>query len=148
MKENEDRGGRKDKDTIICVTVDSKKINENNIDQHVIFSDDRDEDPPQQPGNPKDYVSTISKGMKVYWRAALKDPDSGDDIEITEVISKEGKEKWKLLDSVKPEQGNKKAWVGKVKGKNISDMEAYSVKFRINGGSGKEYIVDPKLQMR
>lgn len=146
MENNENREGRPDKNTVIYVTVDTKKINERNIDQHVVFSDDRD-DPPQVPGKPQDYVSTINPGMKVYWRGEVKDRDSGDKIEITEVVSKEGNDKWKLLDKVEPEQGNKGVRVGKVKSNFIDGEESYSVKFRINGGSGNEYMVDPKLRM-
>lgn len=147
MEEKESKGGKSQKDTVINVTVDTKNIRESDIDQYVIFSDDRDEDPPQEPGKPQDYVSTISPGMKVYWKGEAKDQTSGDIIEITDVITKNGNGEWKMLMSVGPEQGKKGVRVGKVKGKKITGQESYSVKFRINEESGKEYTVDPKLQM-
>ncbi|NJW52496.1 hypothetical protein [Salinimicrobium oceani] len=138
--------GGSERNTVIYVTVDTKKINDHNIDQHVVFSDNR-EDPPQAPGRPQDYVSTIDKGMKVYWRGVVKDADSEDTIEITDVVAKDNRGKWKLLDKVESEQGNKGVKVGKVKNEMIRGEEPYSVKFRINGSSGKEYLVDPKLKM-
>lgn len=146
MTENENKGGRPVKDTVIYVTVDTKNISEGDVDQHVEFSDDRN-DPEQEPGKPQDYVSTINPGKKVYWRGVAKDPKSGDTIEITEVETKNTDGEWKLLVSVGPEQGNSKAREGRIKGKFIKGQESYSVKFRINEGSGNEYMVDPKLQM-
>lgn len=145
MAQNEPRGGRPLKDTRIYVTVDISKINEGNINQHVDFSDDRD-DPPQVPGKPQDYVSTISKGMKVYWEGKAKDSGSGDTIQITAVKSKDGGDQWRLLDNVKSESGNTGIKVGKVKDREITDPEPYYVTFTINEAS-KEYTVDPKLQM-
>ena len=61
MEKNEAKKGRSPKNTWIYLTVDTKNINEGNIDEKVDFSDDRD-DPPQKPGKPMDYVSTISPG--------------------------------------------------------------------------------------
>lgn len=144
MEEKINKGVSK-KNTVIYVTVDTKKINENNVNQHVVFSDDRN-DPPQVPGKPEDYISTINPGMKVYWRGLAKDPDSGDNVEITEVNVKKGQKNWKLLDKVEPEQGNKGARVGRIKGKYIDGQEPYYVKFRIEGQKS-EFEVDPKLQM-
>jgi hypothetical protein len=145
MKEGEKKGGNGVKNTTIYVTVDTENINEGNIDQNVEFSDDRN-DPPQIPGNPKDYVSTISRGMKVYWRGEAKDPDSGDIIEITGVNVKEKNGSWKLLDGVDSEPGNKGVKVGRVKGQYIKEEEPYSVRFRIEGRKS-EFEVDPKLVM-
>lgn len=143
--ENENKGGKSPKDTWIYLTVDTKNINERNIDEMVVFSDDRD-DPPQEPGNPKDYVSTISPGMKVYWQGLVRDSESEDIIEITEVNVKDGKDQWKLLESVGPEKGNKGVRVGKVKGKQIDGQESYYVRFRIEGRKS-EFEVDPKIRM-
>ncbi|WP_029036902.1 hypothetical protein [Salinimicrobium xinjiangense] len=145
MRKGENNNGGQPKNTVIYVTVDTRKINEGNIDQHVVFSDDRD-DPPQKPGNPKDYVSTINKGMKVYWRGVAKDADSGDTIEITGVDVKDAKGSWTLLDGVESEQGNKGVKVGRVKGLYIEGQEPYSVRFRIEGRKS-EFEVDPKLEM-
>ncbi len=145
MEKNEAKRGKSPKNTWIYLTVDTKNINEGNIDEKVVFSDDRD-DPPQEPGKPMDYVSTISPGMKVYWKGQPKDEGSGDVIEITGVTAKDGKDKWKLLDSVGPEKGNKGVRVGKVKEKHIDGQEPYSVRFRIEGRKS-EFEVDPKIQM-
>lgn len=145
MEENETRGGKSPKNTWIYVTVDTKTINDRNIDEKVVFSDDRD-DPPQKPGKPQDYVSTISPGMKVYWKGMAKDPESGDTVEITEVNVKDSKNKWKLLDNVESEPGNKGVKVGKVKSQDIKGEEPYYVRFKIEGRK-HTFEVDPKLQM-
>lgn len=145
MEESEAKGGGSKKNTIISVTVDTQQINEKNIDKHVVFSDDRG-GPPQEPGNPKDYVSIINPGMKVYWKGVAKDPQIGDSIEITDIKLKDSKGSWKLLDNVSSEQGNPGVKVGKIKNENIDGKESYSVSFRIKGRKS-EFEVDPKLQM-
>lgn len=146
MEESEAKGGGSKKNTIIKVTVDTQQINEENIDECVVFSDDRG-GPPQEPGNPKDYISFINPGMKVYWRGIAKDLKSGDSIEITDIKLKDSKGSWKLLDNVTSEEGNNGVKVGKIKDERIEDPEAYSVTFRIKGRKS-EFEVDPKLQMK
>lgn len=147
MESGKDKRGNSEKNTIIFVNVDTRNIQQGEIDKYVFFSDDND-DTLQASASLKDYVTLIERGMKVYWKGVAQEADSEDIVEITAVESKEGKKDWKLLENVASERGNNGVKVGKVRGKLIREQEAYSIKFRINGGSGNEYLVDPKLQMR
>lgn len=144
MENDMKRGGGPQKDTRITMTVDTKKINDGNVAENVFFSDDRD-DPPQKPGKPEEYVSTVNKGKNVSWVPKAKDDRGGDTVEIVEINVKEGKGNWKLLED-KPHRGNSGETVAKVRGQSIDGEDAYYVKFRIKGRE-HDFIVDPKLKM-
>lgn len=129
------------KDTVITVTVDTEKINQNNINQCVVFSDNR-EDPPQEPGDPENYVSTVDKNMNVIWEGVSE--NGTDSVEITNVDLKEKGDPKILKDSqISSTNGVIEA---KVKDKYVSGEEAYNLTFTINKGSDS-FPVDPKLKM-
>lgn len=127
--------------TQITITVDTEKINSNNKKQCVVFSDDRD-DPPQAPGKPEDYVSSVSKNMKVTWVG--KSENGQDTVEIHEVSRKSKDGGSKILEKSKNTSNNGTV-EAKVKDEDVSGYELYDVKFRINGE--KEFTIDPKLMM-
>lgn len=129
------------KDTVITVTVDTEKINLQNIDQCVVFSDNRD-DLPQQPGDPKNYVSTVDKNMKAIWEGVSE--NGTDSVQITDIDLKSSDDPKILKDShISSTNGIVEA---KIKDKYESGEEAYNLTFTINNGD-TSYPVDPKLKM-
>lgn len=129
------------KDTVITVTVDTEKINKNNIDQCVVFSDNRD-DPPQNSNDPENYVSTVDKNMKAIWEGVSK--NGKDSVQITNIDIKNGDQPKILKDShITSDNGVVEA---KIKDKYVSGEEAYNLSFTINNGN-TSYPVDPKLKM-
>lgn len=127
--------------TTITITVDTEKINSNNKNQCVVFTDDRD-DPPQEPGKPEDYVSSVSKNMKVTWVG--KSENGTDTVEIHEVSRKSKDGGSKILENSKNTSHNGTV-EAKVKDEDVPGYEFYDVKFKINGDN--EFTIDPKLLM-
>ncbi len=134
-----------DKDTHILLTIDTKTINQNNISAKVVFSDDRS-DPIQNPGDPASFTSVVNKNMKVYWSGVAKDTTSGDEVAVLGIYRKPdgGAE---ILESLAKDPNKNGVVVGKVKNKNITGFEYYSVEFRINEDTLRTFLVDPKLKM-
>lgn len=130
------------KDTLITLTVDTGKINNNNINSCVVFSDDRKEDKPQEPGNPKDYVSTVNRNKKVTWQGKAK--EGSDTVKILEVYRKKEDGGAEIVEKFNSK--NDGTVEGKIKDKKVDGLENYEVKFSINGGD--PYPVDPKLAMK
>ena len=133
------------KDTHILLTIDTKTINQNNINSKVIFSDDRS-NPNENSGDPASFTSKVDKNMKVYWSGVAKDTTTGDEVAILGIFRKPdgGAE---ILESLSKDPNRKGVVVGKVKNKSISGFEYYSVEFRINQDTLRTYLVDPKLKM-
>jgi hypothetical protein len=136
---------QQDKDTKILLTVDTKTINQNNIDSKVVFSDDRS-DPNTNPGNPKTFTSRVDKNMKVYWSAVPKDVNSTETVDVMAIYRKpEGGAE--ILENTFKDPNKDGIIIGKIKNKNVSGLEFYSVLIRINGDTIKTFLVDPKLEM-
>lgn len=133
------------RDTYILLTIDTKTINQNNIDSKVVFSDDRS-DPAENPGDPASFSSVVNKNMKVYWSGVAKDTTSGDVVNILGVYRKPngGAE---ILESIGKDPNKNGVVVGKVKNKTVSGFEYYSVEFEINQDTLMVFLVDPKLKM-
>jgi hypothetical protein len=133
------------KDTYVLLTIDTKTINENNVDSKVVFSDDRS-DPATNPGNPKTFTSIVDKNMKIYWSGVAKDEDSNETIDIIAIYRKpEGGAE--ILESTFRDPNKDGIVIGKVKNKKVNGLEYYIVVFRINGETPRTFAVDPKLQM-
>lgn len=128
------------KDTVITVTVDTENINENNINDCVVFSDNRD-DPPQAQGDPENYVSTVDKNMKAIWEGVSE--NGQDSVEITNVDLKGDGDSKILKDSNNSSTNG--VVEAKIKDKYTSEEESYTLTFTINGDTS--YPVDPKLKM-
>lgn len=138
-------GLQESKDTNVLLTIDTKTINENNVDSKVVFSDDRS-DPATNPGNPESFTSIVDKNMKVYWSGVPQDSDSNETIDIIAIYRKpEGGAE--ILESTFRDPNRDGIVIGKVKNRNVSGLEYYSVVFRINGETPRTFVVDPKLQM-
>lgn len=138
-------GLQESKDTNVLLTIDTKTINENNVDSKVVFSDDRS-DPTTNPGNPESFTSIVDKNMKVYWSGVPQDSDSNETIDIIAIYRKpEGGAE--ILESTFRDPNRDGIVIGKVKNRNVSGLEYYSVVFRINGETPRTFVVDPKLQM-
>jgi hypothetical protein len=138
--------GNVKKDTYVLLTIDTKIINETNMDSTIVFSDDRS-DPARNPGNPKEFTSIVDKNMKIYWSGIAKDPNSNAVIKIIEIIRKQdgGAE---ILKKTFKDPNKDGIVVGKIKNKKVEGFEYYSVKFSITQGDLiTEFEVDPKLQM-
>ncbi len=134
------------RDTHVLLTIDTKMINETNMDSTIVFSDDRS-DPSRNPGNPKEFTSIVDKNMKIYWSGIAKDPNSNAVIKIIEIIRKQegGAE---ILKKTFKDPNKDGVVVGKIKNKKVGGFEYYSVKFSITQGDLiTELEVDPKLQM-
>ncbi len=138
-------GIQQNKDTHILLTVDTKTINENNINSKVVFSDDRS-DPTTNPGNPETFTSIVDKNMKVYWSAVPKDANSTDTVDVLSIYRKpEGGAE--ILEATFKDPNKDGIIIGKIKNKKVNGLELYSVLIRINGDTIKTFLVDPKLQM-
>lgn len=138
-------GIQQNKDTNILLTVDTKTINQNNIDSKVVFSDDRS-DPTTNPGDPKTFTSIVDKNMKVYWSAVPKDATSTETVDVLAIYRKpEGGAE--ILETTYKDPNKDGIIIGKIKNKKVNGLEEYSVLIRINGDTLKTFMVDPKLEM-
>lgn len=144
MEERDTSGGGESKLTSIKVRVDTGKINQNNIEQHVKFSDNHNPNPGN--GRPQDFVSTVKKGGKVSWEG-IAENNTGDSVEIVEIIPKESEGKGKVLERVENDNGRRGVKIGHIRNQAFKGDEPYSVKFRINDDPAREFLVDPKLRM-
>lgn len=128
------------KQIVITMTVTSKNLNEKNIENQVVFSDDHGA---RQNGSTKDFTSKVKKNQKLIWRGNFSDSNGEDDkVEIIEVSRKTKNGGAELLDHTKPKGDG--TVEGKIKDKDMTGTENYNVQFRING---TVYVVDPKLEM-
>lgn len=144
-----------DKITNIILSVSTALIDGNNVDQNVIFSDDRG-DGSSSSGNSKNYVSKVNKGKKVTWTAIINSnpgkSNPGDSVTIVAVLKKPNalggddilEKDCNYLDGTVVN--------GKVKSNaNDNEIENYLVVFAVTISSTGEtttYIIDPKLQVQ
>jgi hypothetical protein len=145
--------GKGDKDTKITLTVATALINNSNVDQQVIFSDDRG-DGKSSPGKSKDYTSKVNKGKKVTWSATVNTESGksnpGDSVTIVAVLKKPnalGGDAILEKDCYYLEGTDVH---GKVKSNAKDDeIENYLVVFTVTptGQSSTTYIIDPRLQV-
>jgi len=130
------------KDTNVLVTVNTDSIDNYNIEEMVILSDDRGENS----GKPKDYVSVVEKNQKIYWRGIAKNADSRDVVEIIKIFRKtDGGSQ--ILDKTFKDPNKKGVVVGKIKNKKIQGLEYYNIRIMINQDTTRVYDIDPKLKM-
>lgn len=129
-------------DTKITMEVDTKKINENNVDQHVKFKDNRKNKKPK--GDPENFTSEINQGKHVFWYG---EPVNGetDTIQILSVSRKKEDEPEFLESNGKGPVANG-VYRAKVKDEYIKGEESYYLRFTINHAD-TIYQVDPKLAM-
>ena len=130
------------KDTNITMEVDTRKINEHNVNEHVYFHDDHSS---REKGKPQNFISKIEKGGKVLWYGKST-PDASGIIHITEIGRKSVNGEVELLKEHPRHSKEGNAFVARVKDQFIAGEESYYVKFKI-GDSDKVYLVDPKLEM-
>jgi hypothetical protein len=144
----------KDNNTNIILSVSSALINGSNVDQNVIFSDDRG-DGGSSGGNSKNYISKVNKGKKVTWTAVVNSnpgkSNPGDSVTVVAVLKKPNSLGGDdiLEKDCYYQSGN--LVEGKVKGDpNEGETENYLVVFSVtsNGQSSTTYIIDPKLQVQ
>ncbi|MGB5264206.1 MAG: hypothetical protein WBN28_11455 [Lutimonas sp.] len=144
----------KDKDTNITLTIATALINHSNVDQQVIFSDDRS-DGKSSPGKSKDYTSKVNKGKKVTWSATVNTEsgksNSGDSVTMVAVLKKANglggddilEKDCYYLDGTDVH--------GKVKSNGKDDeTENYLVVFAVTTGSPAvttTYIIDPRIKI-
>lgn len=133
-------------DTHVLLAVDTENINEDNVNSHVWFIDDRmaccgD------PTDPENYVSLVDQGMKIYWRGRPLDENSDATIDIVEFYRKPdgGPE---ILSGTYSDPNNEGVLVGQVRDEQVSGYELYSLEFTITEGDQvRTFNVDPKLNM-
>lgn len=124
----------------ITMEVDVRNLNENNVEKHVIFSDDQGT---RQNGSPRNFTSKVKKNQKILWEGKVTEANGKDDrVEILEVTRKKLDGGAELLDHTKPNTNG--TVEGKIKDKDMTGIENYDVQFKINGSV---YVVDPKLEM-
>jgi len=136
------------KDTDVLITVNTKDINERNIDSTVVFSE-VDSVGTIISGSPKDFTSTVYKNMKISWAGVPKDATSNATIDIIDVRRKSDvSDNAKILKFSTKEKKNKKVEI-KVKNKKIPGEEHYDVQIRIiyADNSTKTFWIDPKIKM-
>lgn len=146
------------KDTDVTITVDTGAVNQNNKNSKITFSDNRS-DPAENPGDPTNYVSTVSSKKKITFTAVVKDTGTyPDDSVAVKLVSKKttgGGEAILKKDSYSDKDGNGVV-VGQVRDDKISGTEQYTVKVEVttNRGNGdghvistNTYDIDPKLEM-
>lgn len=128
------------KNTNITVKVDTKNINPGNKNKHVTFTDNRGGY--QQDGQPENFLSKVSKNMKVIWEG--ESVNRTDTVEIIEVSRNAAKGGVEILEKSK-NKGKDGKVEAKVKDYEVEGEEIYDIKFTINGGTA--FTIDPKLQM-
>ncbi|MBL7872596.1 MAG: hypothetical protein JNM78_13350 [Cyclobacteriaceae bacterium] len=146
------------KDTEVTITVDTGSVNETNKNSKIIFSDDRS-DPAENPGDPANYVSTVSSTKKVTYKAVVKDPASypHDSVAVKKVYKKaEGGGVEILKKDSYTDTNNNGVVVCQVRDNKITGTENYTVTVAVTTTRGSDgsyvtgtniYDVDPKLQM-
>ena len=132
------------KDTKIYMIVDTEKIKVGNENQHVEFKDDRKNKDPKN--DPKNFVSIINPGKKVFWFGESKDQPQNT-IEIIDIQRKDPKQP-EFLKTQGNDPSHKGAYMGQVidDGKN-EEESSYNVLFNIKNKDG-QFKVDPKLLMK
>ncbi|MGA9326734.1 MAG: hypothetical protein WBV47_11840 [Salegentibacter sp.] len=133
-------------DTHVLMAVDTRNINEDNINSNIFFIDDRMVCC-NTPVDPENYVSLVDQNRKIYWRGRALDETTGDRIDITAFYRKpEGGAE--ILESSFADPEQEGVLVGKVRNEQVSGFELYSLEFSIiNGDMVRTYTVDPKLKM-
>ena len=144
------------KDTTVTITIDTGSVNQSNKNTKITFTDDRS-DAAENPGDPANYISTVSSGRKLTFQAVVKDPSTfpDDRVEVKKVTKKTtgGGEAILKNDSYDDTNG---VVVCHVRDNKIPGTEQYTVKVKVvtsrGSGNGRvmtpsEYDVDPKLQM-
>ncbi len=130
------------KDTEITMIVDTKKINEHNVDQHVKFKDNRKNKNPS--GDPANFTSEVNKGKHVFWYGEPED-EINDSIQITSITKKKQNDP-EFLETKGKDPGHNGGYRARVKDEYIEGEESYFLEFTINN-SGTVYQVDPKMVM-
>lgn len=128
-------------DTDITLNVNTKNINEHNVDSHVTLTDNRTNKDPSK--DPKNFTSQISRGKHVSW-SGNSEEGSEDTIQITNILRKEKHDPEFLQSRGKGPNGSYKATV---KDEYIQGEESYYIEFTINHKDHPVYRVDPKLAM-
>lgn len=128
-------------DTDITMKVDTKNLNEHNVDSHVTLHDNRTNKNPSK--DPKNFTSKISRGKQVSW-SGNAGAGSEDTIQITGITRKETNEPEFLRSRGKGTNGSYKATVID---DYIEGEESYFIEFTVNNNQNPVYRVDPKLAM-
>jgi hypothetical protein len=146
------------KDTVVTITVDTGSVNETNKNSKITFSDDRS-DPSENPGDPGNYISTVSSTKKVTYKAVVKDKTTypNDSVAVKKVFKKKTGGGVEILkkDSY-TDNNNDGVVVGQVRDNKITGTENYTVTIAVTTTRGSDgnyvtstinYDVDPKIQM-
>jgi hypothetical protein len=146
------------KDTDVTVTVDTGAVNQTNKNSKITFTDNRS-DQAENPGDPTNYVSTVSSKKKLTFKAFVKDPTGypRDSVAVKKVFKKTTGGGVDILkkDSYS-DNNNDGIVVCQVRDDKIPGTEQYTVRVdvTVSRGSNGSYVlstetydVDPKLQM-
>lgn len=143
-----------DNNTNIILSVSSALINGSNVDQNVIFSDDRG-DGGSSGGNSKNYISKVNKGKKVTWTAVINSnpgkSNPGDSVTVVAALKKPNSLGGDDILEKDCYYQNGNLVEGKVKANpNEGETENYLIVFSVTstGQSSTTYIIDPKLQVQ
>lgn len=128
-------------DTKITMQVDTKNLNEHNVDSHVTLKDNWTNPNPSK--DPKNFTSKISRGKQVTW-SGNAGAGSEDTIQITGITNKE-KQGPEFLQS--RGKGSNGSYTATVKDEYIKGEESYYIEFTLNNKQHPVYRVDPKLAM-
>ncbi|MFD1314761.1 hypothetical protein [Namhaeicola litoreus] len=143
-----------DKDTNIILSISTALINGSNVDQCVIFSDDRG-DGSSSSGNSKNYISKVNKGKKVNWTASVN-PNSGqsnpgDTVTVVAVLKKPDNLGGDDILEKDCYYQNGNLVEGKVKSNaELDATENYLVVFAVTTASTAQttsYIIDPRIKI-
>ena len=129
-------------DTKIYMRVDTKEIQQGNEEEHVEFKDDRKN--PDFKKDPKNFVSEINPGQKVFWFGQPKDQMQST-IKIVEIKKKDGDPEF--LKSQGKDPSHNGAYMAQVIDSMEKGEEGYDVIFEIKNKEG-QFKVDPKLIMK
>ncbi len=129
--------------TDITMEVDTKNLNEHNVDSHVSLRDNRSNKNPST--DPKNFTSQISRGKQVSW-SGNSGTGSDDTIQITGIAKKEKNEP-EFLETLGKGPNPNGSYKATVKDQYIEGEESYYIEFTINNNKHPVYRVDPKLAM-
>lgn len=136
------------KDTIVTLTVDTENISDKNKNDTVYFTDNRECDPKENPGDPEHYVSTVDEGMSIIWTGFSK--NGKDKVIVTFVEKKkDGKGGADILEDIAlGDPKRNRDVVASIVKKYVEGYESYNVTLTINDDKKKVYTIDPKLQIK
>ncbi|PTX41478.1 hypothetical protein C8P64_3278 [Christiangramia gaetbulicola] len=133
-------------DTYVTVTVDTRNITADNLNETVFFTDNRSSTASNS-AVPENHIALVNPNRRIFWSGTTLESDTGETIIITEVYRKEeGGEM--ILTRTYTEPDLEGFLIGDVRSDYIEGFEFYNLVFTIYGETERTFTIDPKIKMQ